>query len=80
MQTSDTNLPKVIDDCHELLKWLIPHFRGSGDSVLVRGVELTPRGRTEFSRHNLEIFRREVPGCNHYHRSGGQRRGDSEIA
>lgn len=24
MQTSDTNLPKVIDDCHELLKWLIP--------------------------------------------------------
>lgn len=24
MQTTDTNLPQVIDDCHELLKWLIP--------------------------------------------------------
>ena len=24
MQTTDTNLPRVIDDCHELLKWLIP--------------------------------------------------------
>ena len=24
MQTRDTNLPKVIDDCHELLRWLIP--------------------------------------------------------
>ena len=24
MQTIDTNLPRVIDDCHELLKWLIP--------------------------------------------------------
>ena len=24
MQTIDTTLPQVIDDCHELLKWLIP--------------------------------------------------------
>ena len=24
MQTTETNLPRVIDDCHELLKWLIP--------------------------------------------------------
>ena len=24
MNTTDTNLPRVIDDCHELLKWLIP--------------------------------------------------------
>ena len=24
MHTTDTNLPRVIDDCHELLKWLIP--------------------------------------------------------
>ena len=24
MQTTDTTLPQVIDDCHELLKWLIP--------------------------------------------------------
>ena len=24
MNTADTNLPRVIDDCHELLKWLIP--------------------------------------------------------
>ena len=24
MQTPDTTLPKVIDNCHELLKWLIP--------------------------------------------------------
>ena len=24
MHTTDTTLPRVIDDCHELLKWLIP--------------------------------------------------------
>ena len=24
MKTTDTNLPRVIDDCRELLKWLIP--------------------------------------------------------
>ena len=24
MNTTDTNLSRVIDDCHELLKWLIP--------------------------------------------------------
>ena len=24
MHTTDTTLPQVIDDCHELLKWLIP--------------------------------------------------------
>ena len=24
MKTTDTSLPQVIDDCHELLKWLIP--------------------------------------------------------
>ena len=24
MQPTDTTLPQVIDDCHELLKWLIP--------------------------------------------------------
>ena len=24
MQTTDKNLPRVIGDCHELLKWLIP--------------------------------------------------------
>ena len=24
MQTPDPSLPQVIDDCHELLKWLIP--------------------------------------------------------
>ena len=24
MQTTDKTLPQVIDDCHELLKWLIP--------------------------------------------------------
>ena len=24
MPTPDSTLPQVIDDCHELLKWLIP--------------------------------------------------------
>ena len=24
MHPTDTTLPQVIDDCHELLKWLIP--------------------------------------------------------
>ena len=24
MKTTETSLPRVIDDCHELLKWLIP--------------------------------------------------------
>ena len=24
MQPTETALPRVIDDCHELLKWLIP--------------------------------------------------------
>ena len=24
MRPTDTTLPQVIDDCHELLKWLIP--------------------------------------------------------
>ena len=24
MPTPDSTLPRVIDDCHELLKWLIP--------------------------------------------------------
>lgn len=80
MQTSDTNLPKVTNDRHELLKWLISHFRGVGDSVLVRRVVLKPRGRTEFSGHYLEISRREAPGCSHYRLCEGQRRGDSEVA
>ena len=26
MQSTNPNLPRVIDDCHELLKWLIPVF------------------------------------------------------
>ena len=35
MHTTDTNLPQVIDDCHELLKWLTE--TGSLNESLVAG-------------------------------------------